>query len=90
MIMYGWPVPISSLTGHGERILEAACLELLDGVGRADTTEKMVSRSVKLAVHVRRAFTNAEIADLPAGWCAIPAIDPGTEEEDWEYQKLVL
>jgi len=79
------PIPLEALGQPVRDRMFGVALELLEGVGIAETTERMVSRGLRAAEHVRRALTDAEVTGLPAAWLAIPAVDPGTIEE---YEKV--
>jgi len=51
-------------------------LAALEGVGRGET----VATWRKIALHVRRSLTDAEMACLSAEWLAIPARDEFSED----------
>lgn len=53
-----------------KRVLVKMAKLLLGGVGQLPSAVEEMS----VAVHYRRALTDAEYAALPEAWCAIPAV----------------
>jgi hypothetical protein len=67
----------------GEGMVRAArrlAIELLDGVGMGEPVEKVG----RVALHVRRSLSPAEVATLSADWLAIPARDEFSEDGQME------
>lgn len=74
-------IPVDELSPLDKARAQALALRLLDGVG--ELSMEIRDRQER-AHHVRRRLTEAEIAALPAAWCAIAATDEGGEGEPWE------
>lgn len=67
----GKTLEITKLSAVNKAILIATAKSMLTGVGQIPSE---VAQGT-LAIHYRRCLTEAEIADLPQSWCAIPAVD---------------
>lgn len=72
------PIPLLVLSDAHGRLLVDKCRELLDGVGDPDAG---FWHKMSVAVHWRLPLTEAEMALLPDGWLACPAIDTGGCED---------
>lgn len=69
----GHPKPFRKLTREHINRCKSLAFEILDGVGK--TGSAFVTNPPGACVHVQKPLTEEEIAQLPPGWMAIPAID---------------
>lgn len=63
-------VPTAELNPTVVMSLARTAKQLIAGVGQIPSAVELFP----VAVHYRRALTDAEYARLPAAWCAIPAV----------------
>lgn len=64
---------MAGLSDMNKAILIATAKALLRGVGQTPSSVEQY----ELAIHYRRGLTDAEVAGLPAAWCAIAPRDEG-------------
>jgi hypothetical protein len=67
----GAPLDTASVDRKRRRLAFALGHKILDGVGVSPSREQIRGK----AFHVRRALSPEEIARLPPGWLALPAVD---------------
>jgi hypothetical protein len=66
----GRTLTILEVSDSSKRVLVRVAKVLLGGVGQIPSSVEAMA----LAIHYRRALTEAEYARLPESWCAIPPV----------------